>query len=86
MEENMQHFWHIILYYFKKGKNTTETQKNICAVYGEHAVTDLMCQKWFVTFRARGVSLDHTPQLGRLVEVDSDQIDTLIENNQHYTI
>ena len=42
-------------------------------------------QKWFVTFRARGVSLDHAPQLGRLVEVDSDQIDTLIENSQHYT-
>ena len=25
---------------FKKGKNTTEMQKKICAVYGEGAVTD----------------------------------------------
>ena len=41
----MQHFWHIIwLYYFKKGKNATETQKKICTVYGDGAVTDLMCQ------------------------------------------
>ena len=40
MEENMQCFWHIMLYYFKKGKNVTETQKLICAVYGEGAVTD----------------------------------------------
>ena len=24
MEENMQHFQHIMLYYFKKGKDTTE--------------------------------------------------------------
>ena len=40
-----------MLYYFKKGKNTTETQtKKICAVYGEGAVTDRMCQKWFVKF------------------------------------
>ena len=23
----MQHFWHITLYYFKKGKNATKTQK-----------------------------------------------------------
>ena len=23
----MQHFWHIMLYYFKKGKNATEMQK-----------------------------------------------------------
>ena len=32
--------------YFKKGKNTTEMQKKICAVYGEGAVIDRMHQKW----------------------------------------
>ena len=46
-EENKQHFWHIKVYYFKKGKNTTEMQKKICAVYGEGAVTD---QKQFAKF------------------------------------
>ena len=40
MEENKQHFQHIMLYYFKKGKNTTAMQKKICAVYGEGVVTD----------------------------------------------
>ena len=41
MEENT-HFWHIMLYYFKKGKISTESnnQKKICAVYGEGAMTD----------------------------------------------
>ena len=39
-----------MLYYFKKGKNATEMQKKICAVYGERAVTDQTCQKWFVKF------------------------------------
>ena len=29
-----------MLYYFRKGKNATETQKEICAVYVESAVTD----------------------------------------------
>ena len=45
MEENMKHFLHIMLYYFKKAKKATEMQKKICAVYGEGAVTDQMCQK-----------------------------------------
>ena len=46
-----------MLYYFKKGKNTTEMQKQkICAVYGEGDVTDQMCQKWFVKFHAGGCS------------------------------
>ena len=37
-----------MLYYFNKGKNTTEMQKKICAASGEGAVTDRTCQKWFV--------------------------------------
>ena len=36
-----------------------------------------MCQKWFMNF--------HAEDLARTVEVDSDQIEILIENNQHYT-
>ena len=54
MEEDIQHFWQIILYYFKKGKNATEMQKKICAVYGKGAVTDQTCQKWFVKFFGTG--------------------------------
>ena len=86
MEENMQHFWHIILYCFKKGKNANEISKKICAVYGERAVTDLTCQKWLAEFHAGDFLLDDAPQSGTPVEVDRDQIETLIENNQHYTM
>ena len=49
-EEDTHHFQHIMLCYFKKGKNAVEMQKQICAVYGEGAVTDRTCQKWFVKF------------------------------------
>ena len=49
MEENLQHFQHM-LYNFKNGKNATEMHKMIYAVYGEGAVTDPMCQKWFAKF------------------------------------
>ena len=60
MEENMQHFQHIMLYYFKKGKNTTETHK-ICAVYGKGVVTNQTCQRWFEKFHAGDFSLDDAP-------------------------
>ena len=62
-----------MLYYFKKGKNATETQEKICAVYGEDSVTNKMCQKWFVKFCARDFSLDGALRSGRPVEVDSNQ-------------
>ena len=45
-----------------------------------------MCQRWFVKFHAGDFSLDDALPLGRPVEVDSNQIETFIENNQHYTV
>ena len=54
-------------------------------MYGEGAVTDQTCQKWFAKFRAGDFSLDDTLWLGRPVQVDSNQIETLIENDQRYT-
>ena len=48
--ENMQPFQHITLYYFKKGKNTIEMQKKICAVYGEGAVPDQTYQNGLRSF------------------------------------
>ena len=62
MEHKMQHFWHLLCYYFKKGKNITETQKLIYTMYIEGTVTDQMCQKWFVKFQAGNFLLDNAPQ------------------------
>ena len=59
-------------YYFKKGKGAAEMQKKTCAVYGEGAVTNRTCQKWFVKFHAGDFSLDDTPWSGRWVEIDND--------------
>ena len=75
MEEDRHHFQCIMIYYFKKGENTSETQM-ICTVYGEGAVTDRTCQKWFVRFPAGEFSLDDAPRSGGPAEVDSDQIET----------
>ena len=49
MEEHKHHFQHSMLYYFKKGKKHKWNSK-ICAVYGDGAVTDWTCQKWFAKF------------------------------------
>ena len=51
-------------------------QKNIHSVYGEGAVTDQTCQKWFVKFCAGDFSLDDTPWWDKPVEIDSDQNET----------
>ena len=49
-------FQHIILYYFKKGKNITEIQKKICAVYGEGAVNELVYEAIVMVLESTGES------------------------------
>ena len=72
----MQHFQHIMLYSFKKGKNTTEMQKKKRFVQCTEKVTDRTCQKWFVKFCARDFSPNDAPRLRKPVEIDNDQIET----------
>ena len=52
-------------------------------MYAEGAVTVRTCEKWLAKFRAGGFLLDDAPWSGRPVEVDSEQIKTLTENNQN---
>jgi hypothetical protein len=79
------HFRHIILFYFEKGNNAAQTQGKICALYGEDAVNELTCRKWFASFLAGNFDLDDAPCSGRLVGVNDDQINTLIKNTPRYT-
>ena len=47
-------------------------------------MTDRTCQKWFAVSVWRFLS-GRCSTVGRPVEVDSNQIETLVENNQLYT-
>ena len=40
-------------------------------MYGEGAVTDRMCQKWFAKFHAGDFLWDSAPWSGRTIDVDS---------------
>ena len=76
IEENTQHFRHIMLYYFKKGKNATEMpKKDGCSVWGR-CCAGRMCPKWFATFRTGDFSLLDAPQSGTAVEAESDHTET----------
>ena len=54
MKENKQYFWHIMLYYFRKGKmqlKHTHTHTKIRATYREGAVTDRCIKSGLQRFR-----------------------------------
>ena len=54
-------------------------------MYEEGAMTNQASQQWLAKFCAGDFLLDDDQQSVRPVEVDRNQIETLIENNQCYT-
>ena len=84
MEENKVHFRHLMLFFYRKGKNATQVANKICAVYGEGAVAERTVRKWFAKFKADDFNLEDQERPGR-PSTDEDQIKTLIENNPRYT-
>ena len=64
------HFRHILLYYFRKGKNEVQARNKLYAVYGEKSLTERQCQNWFTRFRSGDFHLKDAPGSGRPTEVD----------------
>ncbi|XP_025162218.1 histone-lysine N-methyltransferase SETMAR-like [Harpegnathos saltator] len=85
MERKNVYFQCISLFYFRKGKNAWQTHKKICAVYGENAVSESVCRKWFAKFRCGDFDLQDAPRSGRPVTTDVDQIKALIDSDRHLT-
>lgn len=86
MERSNEHFRHILLFYFRKGKKAADVHKKICAVYGDDCLTERTCQNWFKKFRSGDFSLKDEQRSGRPTEVDDDQIKILIEDDRHITV
>ena len=86
MEYNNEHFRHILLFYFRKRKNATQTAEKLRDMYNEEALKDRQCRNWFDKFRSGDFSLKDEQRSGRPNEVDDDQIKAIIELDRHETV
>lgn len=85
MENQNEHFRHILLYYFRKGKNATQAHRKLCAVYGNDALKERQCRNWFAKFRSGDFSLQDEHRSGRPVKVDDDKIKAILDSDPHST-
>ena len=86
MSEMRIHFRHLKLYEFRKGSFVTIATKNICAVYGENALSSRTCRKWFQRFRAGNFCLEDEERSGRPPQTDEDKIRDLVEKSRSLTV
>ncbi|GFY23755.1 mariner Mos1 transposase [Trichonephila clavipes] len=85
MERDKQHFRHILLFYYRKGKNAVQAGKKLTDVYGEGVLTVRQCQNWCVKFRSGDFDVEDAPRSGRPVEADKDVIKALVNANRRIT-
>ncbi|XP_014486223.1 PREDICTED: histone-lysine N-methyltransferase SETMAR-like, partial [Dinoponera quadriceps] len=81
MESNNEHFRHILLFYFRKGKNAAQAAKR--DVHGEEALKERQCRNWFDKFRSGDFSLKYEQRSGRPLQADNDQIKAIIVLDRH---
>ncbi|GFX96282.1 histone-lysine N-methyltransferase SETMAR [Trichonephila clavipes] len=82
MESDKQHFLHILLFYYRKGKNAVQARKKLTDVYGEGVLTVSQCQNWFAKFRSGNFDVEDATRSGRPVKL----IKTLVDANRRITI
>ena len=85
MENQKEHYRHILLFYFRKGKNASQAHKKLCAVYGDEALKERQCQNWFDKFCSGDFSFKDEKGSVRTVEVDDDLIKAIIDSDRHST-
>ncbi|GFV28432.1 histone-lysine N-methyltransferase SETMAR [Trichonephila clavipes] len=85
MESDKQHFRHILLFYYRKGKNAVQARKKLTDVYGEGVLTVRQCQDWFAKFQSGNFDVEDAPRSGRPVEADKDAIKALVDANRRIT-
>ncbi|KAJ0184406.1 hypothetical protein K1T71_000829 [Dendrolimus kikuchii] len=85
MESDKQHFRHISLFYYRKGKNAVQARKELTDVNGEGVLTVRQCQNWFAKFRSGNFDVEDAPRSGRPVEADKDAIKASVDANRRIT-
>ncbi|GFT83373.1 histone-lysine N-methyltransferase SETMAR [Trichonephila clavipes] len=85
MESDKQHFRHILLFYYRKGRNAVQARKKLTDVYGEGVLTVRQCQNWFPKFRSGNFDVEYAPGSGRPVEADKNAIKALVDANRRIT-
>ena len=62
IDQNKEKIWHILQYYYDKGKNASHAANKICAVYGPDTVSICTAQRWFQCFRSGAEVIEDAPR------------------------
>jgi len=75
---------HFILYEYEQGRNSVEATRNLKKVFGEYAVCDRTCRRWFEKFKVEDFDISDESRSGRSFSTTADIAE--IFNSRQQTI
>ena len=83
MEIPQGHFRHILLFYFRKGKNAAQGHRKLWDFHGDECLSERQCQNWFARFRSGNFDVKDESRPGRPIHEKVDEILKKIEVDRH---
>lgn len=71
----------VLLHYFNMKKTAAESHRILVDVYGEHALAERSCQKWFSRFKSGDFCLEDQERPGQPKKFADEQLDALLEED-----
>ena len=68
----------VLLHYFNMKKTAAESHLILGEVYGEHALAERTCQKWFALFKSGDFGLEDEERPGQPKKFEDEELETLL--------
>lgn len=85
MQLDKMHIRHCLLFLFHCGKSAADSNRSICQVYGNDAVSARTCRGWFRKFESGKFDLNDKPRTGRPEVVDNKSIQYMLDKDATQT-
>ena len=71
----------VLLHYFNMKKTAAESHRVLVEVYGEHALAERTCQKWFIRFKSGDFVLEDEELPGQPKKFEDEELEALLDEN-----
>ena len=71
----------VLLHYFDMKKTASESHRILVEDYGEHALAERTCQKWFARYRSGDFDLEDEERPGQPKKFEDEVLESLLDGD-----
>ena len=71
----------VLLHYFNMKKTAAESHRILVEIYGEHALVERTCQKWFAWFKSGDFGLEDEERPGQPKKFEDEELEALLDED-----